>query len=70
MVYFPQNTVYVGDRVSTVVKVLCYKSECRWFDPSWCHWNFSLTQNPSDRTMALGWTQPLTETSTRSISWG
>jgi len=27
----------------TVVKVLCYKSEGRWFDPSWCHWNFSLT---------------------------
>ena len=22
---------------STVVKVLCYKSEGRWFDPSWCH---------------------------------
>jgi hypothetical protein len=28
-----------------------------------------LTQNPSDRTMALGSTQPLTEMSTRSISW-
>ena len=28
---------------STVVKVLCYKSEGRWFDPSWRHWNFSLT---------------------------
>ena len=23
-----------GDRSSTVVKVLCYKSEGRWFDPS------------------------------------
>ena len=33
----------VGDRGSTVVKVLLYKSEGRWFDPSWCHWNFSLT---------------------------
>ena len=30
------------DRDSTVVKVLCYKSEGRWFDPNWCHWNFSL----------------------------
>jgi len=29
------------------------------------HWN-----NPSDRTMALGLTQPLTEMSTRNISWG
>ena len=26
--------------------------------------------NPSDRTMALGSTQPLTEVSTRNISWG
>jgi hypothetical protein len=26
--------------------------------------------NPSDRTMALGSTQPLPEMSTRSISWG
>jgi len=33
------------DRGSTVVKVLCYKSECRWFYPNWCHWNFSLTQS-------------------------
>jgi len=32
-----------GDRGSSVVEVLCYKSEGRWFDPSWCHWNFSLT---------------------------
>jgi hypothetical protein len=29
------------------------------------HW-----RNPSDRTMALGSTQPKTEMSTRSISWG
>jgi hypothetical protein len=27
----------------TVVKVLGYKSEGRWFDSRWCHWNFSLT---------------------------
>ena len=26
--------VEIGDRGSTVVKVLCYKSEGRWFDPS------------------------------------
>jgi len=37
------STNYSGDRGSTVVKMLCYKSEGRWFDPSWCHWNFSLT---------------------------
>jgi len=23
---------------STMVKVLCYKSEGNWFDPSWCQW--------------------------------
>jgi len=48
----------------------CYKSEGRWFDPRWCHWNFSLAKNPSDHTMALGSTQPLTEMSTTNISWG
>ena len=32
-----------GDRVGMVVKVLCYKSEGRWFDSRWCHWNFSVT---------------------------
>jgi len=26
------------------IAVLCYKSEGRWYDPSWCHWNFSLTK--------------------------
>ena len=29
--------VKTGDNCSTVVKVLYYKSEGRWFDPSWCH---------------------------------
>ena len=32
-----------GDRRSTVVKVLCYKSEGRCFDSRLFHWNFSLT---------------------------
>ena len=31
---------------------------------------FFIDINPSDLTMALGSTQPLTEISTRSISWG
>jgi hypothetical protein len=30
---------------------------------------FFLLYNPSDRTMALGSTEPLTEMSTRSIYW-
>ena len=32
-----------GDRGGTAVKVLCYKSEGRWFDYRQCDWNFSLT---------------------------
>ena len=32
----------IGDRGSTVVKVLCYKSEGLWFDSRRSHWNFSL----------------------------
>ena len=36
--------VYYNYALSTkVVKVLCYKSEGRWFDSRWCHWNFSPT---------------------------
>jgi len=27
-------------KYSTCVKVLCYKSEGRWFDPRWCQWIF------------------------------
>jgi hypothetical protein len=38
-----QYKMHGGDRGSTVVKVLRYKSEGRWFDPRWCHWIFPLT---------------------------
>jgi len=34
------NIILPGDRGSTVVKVLCYKSEGRWSDPRWCQWIF------------------------------
>ena len=37
--YF-QSFCTKNDRGSTVVKVLFYKSEGRWFDPSWCEWIF------------------------------
>ena len=40
-IYFIMLVESGWNRGSTVVKVLCYKSEGRWFDPSWCHWNFS-----------------------------
>ena len=47
--YIAQPTILIivlkfyGDRGGTVFKVLCYKSEGRWFDSRWCHWNFSFT---------------------------
>jgi len=41
--HFVLLKITTGNRGSTVVKVLCYKSEGRWFDSRWCHWNFSLT---------------------------
>jgi hypothetical protein len=44
LLYFVMSfDIAFGDRGSTVVKVLRFKSEGRWFDPRWCHWNFSLT---------------------------
>ena len=33
----------IGDRGSTEVKALRYKSEGRWFESRWCQWKFSLT---------------------------
>jgi len=32
--------ILLADRGSTVVNVLCYKWEGRWFDPSCCQWIF------------------------------
>jgi hypothetical protein len=50
--------------VAQLVEELRYKSERRVFDSRWCDWNFILAL-----AMALGLTQPLTEMSTRNISW-
>jgi hypothetical protein len=36
-------TLWGCDSGGSVVKILCYKSEGRWFDPRWCHWIFPLT---------------------------
>ena len=36
---------FIGDCGSSVVKVLCYKSEGRWFDSRWRQWNFSLIKS-------------------------
>ena len=43
-IFYKQNFLrYISWHGGTAVKVLCYKSEGHWFDPRWCHWNFSLT---------------------------
>jgi hypothetical protein len=46
--------------VAQLDDALRYKPEGGGFDSRWFYWNFLLT-NPSDRTLALGSTQPLTE---------
>jgi hypothetical protein len=51
--------------VTQLVRVLRYKMEGHGLDSWWCH-----RHNPSTCTMAWGSTQPLTEMSTRNISWG
>jgi hypothetical protein len=63
------NLIWVH-AVAQLVEALRYKPEGRGFDSRWCHWIFFFLHNPSGCTMALGSTQPLTEMSTRGISWG
>ena len=41
--YFGKHLLIMGTAVAQWLKVLCYKSEGRWFDPSSCPCNFSLT---------------------------
>jgi hypothetical protein len=57
-----------GARGGVTVKALRYKPAGRGFDSRWCQifqWH-----NPAGHTMTLQSTQPLTEMSTRCISWG
>jgi len=60
------NTVRLP--VAQLVEALRNK-EGSGFDFRWCNYHFSMTY-PSVLTMALGSSQPLTEMSTRNISWG
>jgi hypothetical protein len=57
--------MYSGHAVAQVVEALSYKPGGRGLDSRWCH-----RHNLSGRTMALDFTQPLTKTSPRNISWG
>ena len=54
----------LGYAMAHSVEALHSKLEGRGFDSQWCHWH-----NPSGHTVALGLTQPLTEMSTKNISW-
>jgi hypothetical protein len=37
--------IFIAGTAVAVVKVLRYKSEGRWFDPRWGHWNFFVAYN-------------------------
>jgi len=43
LLHFRFLEIVESGRGDTVVKILYYKSEGRWFDPKYCQWNFSLT---------------------------
>ena len=66
-IIFPVVLYGCGVRSGVVVKALRYKPAGRGFNSRWCQ-DFSPWHNPASRTMALGWTQPLTEMSTRCVS--
>jgi hypothetical protein len=68
-IYIHTHTIIRGHVVAQLVEALRYKLEGRVFDSRSCYWNFHW-HNISGRTMALGSTQPLTEMSSRNISWG
>jgi hypothetical protein len=51
---------------SVVVESLCYKLEGRGFETRWSEWIFFNFLTPTSRTRRWGFTQPLTEMSTRS----
>jgi len=68
--WIPNSLLHTAEQavaVRQLAEALRYKAEGRGFD--WvigiCH-----CLNPSGRTVALDSTQPLTEISTRNISWG
>jgi hypothetical protein len=58
---------YKGHAVAKLVEEL-RTPEGPGFGSRWCHGIFH--DNSSGCTMALGWTQPLTEMTTRNIYWG
>ena len=57
MLVLTVQNLQLGYAVAQLIEELRYKPEGRGFDSRWCHFS-------------LGSTQPPTELSTRSISWG
>ena len=55
----------MGHPVAQLGEALPYKLEGRGFDFRIFHW-----RNPFGYTLALALTQPVTEMSTRNVSWG
>jgi hypothetical protein len=63
---FWSRTSHSGAWGRVVVKALRYSSDGPGIDSRWCHWIFQW-HIPSERTMALGSTQPLVKMSNRKI---
>ena len=57
-------------RGGVVIKALRYKPAGRGFDSRWCNWIFFSDIILPVALWSWGSTQPLTEMSTRCISWG
>ena len=69
VVFSVSTYILEGHAVVQLVEALHYKPAGHGFDSQWRHWNFSLTQS-FWLHYGLGSTRPLTEMSTRYISWG
>jgi hypothetical protein len=62
ILFYVRNWYNRGYMVAQSVKALRYKPDGRVFDSRWCQLEFF--------SVALELTQPVTEMSTRNVSWG
>ena len=68
-IFSEQTYPHRDHTVAQLVEAMRYNAEGRGFGSRLCHRNFH-SYNHSSHIMALWSTQPLTEMSTKSISWG